>query len=194
MDVTAKAIRSGDWWAIEVPEIPGLFTQAKRLDQVEEMVVDAAAMLGHDDVTVTVAAELDEDDARVVDDARERSRRLVEAEAQAAAASRAAIARLRDRGLPMRDVAKLMGVSTQRVSQIGKAMQVSAKTTAAFQKTAKLGAAQRDIVKTGQALSKLSSRIVIVPNRGGGYSLVKGRSTKGSSRRSSAPVDNPPGT
>ncbi len=38
MKVTAKVTHTGDWWAIAVPEVPGLFTQAKRLDQVEEMV------------------------------------------------------------------------------------------------------------------------------------------------------------
>ena len=38
MKLTAKAQRSDKWWAIEVPEIPGLFTLARRLDQVAEMV------------------------------------------------------------------------------------------------------------------------------------------------------------
>lgn len=46
MHVTATATRSEDWWAIEVPEIPGLFTQAKRLEEVPELVRDAAALLG----------------------------------------------------------------------------------------------------------------------------------------------------
>ena len=54
MKVTAKATRSGNWWAVEVPEIPGLFTQARRLEQVAAMVADAAAMLGHPQVEVTV--------------------------------------------------------------------------------------------------------------------------------------------
>lgn len=42
---TARAERSGKWWAIEVPEIPGVFTQVKRLDQVEEMARDAIALM-----------------------------------------------------------------------------------------------------------------------------------------------------
>lgn len=58
MDVTATATRSGDWWAVEVAEIPGLFTQAKRLEQIPELVADAAALLGHPDVTVTVVPTL----------------------------------------------------------------------------------------------------------------------------------------
>ena len=44
VDATAVCTRSGGWWAVEVPEIPGLFTQARRLDQVEDMVRDAATV------------------------------------------------------------------------------------------------------------------------------------------------------
>lgn len=50
--------RSGDWWAVSVPEVPGAFTQAKRLDQVPAMVADAVALLADvpaADVHVTVA-------------------------------------------------------------------------------------------------------------------------------------------
>ena len=46
--VTAIAQRSEGWWAIEVPEIPGLFTQTRRLDQVDKMVRDAAKMLDYE--------------------------------------------------------------------------------------------------------------------------------------------------
>jgi hypothetical protein len=31
---TVRAERSGHWWALEAPEIPGLYSQARRLDQV----------------------------------------------------------------------------------------------------------------------------------------------------------------
>ena len=54
--VTANAVRSGNWWAIEVPEIPGLFTQARRLDQAASMVQDAATLLGWPAVDVVVQA------------------------------------------------------------------------------------------------------------------------------------------
>ena len=43
--LTARCARSEGWWAVEVPEVPGLFTQARRLDQVPEAVVDAASLL-----------------------------------------------------------------------------------------------------------------------------------------------------
>lgn len=56
--ITAQCTRSGGWWAVECPGIPGLFTQAHQLDQVEGMVRDAARMLGHDDIAVAVEPHL----------------------------------------------------------------------------------------------------------------------------------------
>lgn len=45
MKLTALAEQSGGYWVIEVPKVPGLFTQAKRLNEVVAMVRDAAALL-----------------------------------------------------------------------------------------------------------------------------------------------------
>ncbi|MDR1430940.1 MAG: XRE family transcriptional regulator [Propionibacteriaceae bacterium] len=118
MKVTARATRSGGWWAIEVPEIPGLFTQARRLDQVAEMVTDAASMLGHHQVEVTVEPQLSTADTQAITAAKTRRAQLQAAEAAAAAASRTAVSRLRAEGLPVRDVAILIGVSPQRVSAL----------------------------------------------------------------------------
>ena len=118
MKVTAKAKRSGNWWAVEVPEIPGLFTQAKRLDQVAQMVADAAGMLGHPQVEVTIEPQLAPSDRELVDAAIAGRAQLRQAEATAASASRAAVAKLRAEGLPVRDVATLMGISPQRISAL----------------------------------------------------------------------------
>ncbi len=38
---TAVATRDEGWWTISVKEVPGLFTQTRRLDQIEDMVRDA---------------------------------------------------------------------------------------------------------------------------------------------------------
>ena len=116
MQVTAVATRSGGWWAIEVPEIPGLFTQVKRLHQVAAMAADAAATLGHDDVDVTVSAALSEEQERAIQAARAWRGRMRDAEASASAANRAAGAALKE--LPLRDAAELLGVSPQRISAL----------------------------------------------------------------------------
>ena len=65
MKVTAQVQRSGDWWAISVPEIPGVFTQARRLSQVPDMVRDAVRLMQADDtldveVEVVAHTEIDE--------------------------------------------------------------------------------------------------------------------------------------
>lgn len=60
-DVTARVTRSEGWWAISVEEIPGLFTQARRLDQVADMVRDAASLLGVEVGAVEVLPVLDSD-------------------------------------------------------------------------------------------------------------------------------------
>lgn len=55
MKVTARATRSEGWWAVEVPEIDGLFTQTRRLDQIPAVVRDAAELLdGIDPATLDV--------------------------------------------------------------------------------------------------------------------------------------------
>ena len=41
---TARCRRAGDWWAISVPELRGVHTQARRLEKVEAMVRDAIAL------------------------------------------------------------------------------------------------------------------------------------------------------
>ena len=118
--VTAKAERSGSWWAVEVPEIPGLFTQARRLDLVPSMVIEAASLLDvelePDDVAVD--PQLSEADALSVGRARQASIDARYVASIAYDASREAVARLRGDGLSVRDVATLMGLSPQRVSAI----------------------------------------------------------------------------
>lgn len=45
-DVTARVEWNDGWWVINVPEINGLFTQAREYDEIDEMVRDAADVLG----------------------------------------------------------------------------------------------------------------------------------------------------
>lgn len=121
MKVTAHASRVGRWWAVEVPEVEGLFTQARRLDQVPAMVADAAALLlgcDPDDVDVAVVATLLPGRQDRVEHVRALQRRATQLQAEAAEASRSLIGELRDEGLTVRDVAQLVGVSPQRVSQL----------------------------------------------------------------------------
>ncbi len=40
-----EAVRFGDWWAITVPALRGVFSQAKRLDRVKATAREAIAMM-----------------------------------------------------------------------------------------------------------------------------------------------------
>jgi len=122
MKVTARATRSGAWWAVEVPAVRGAFTQAKRLDQVPSMVAEVVALLRDvdvDDVEVTVLPILGGDADELVSDAREAARAAAEMQASASSKMRQAVRRLReDEHLTTREAAALLGVSHQRVAQL----------------------------------------------------------------------------
>src|SRR5665811_202591 len=115
-------VRSGAWWAITVPELEGVFSQTKRLDQVEDAAREAISLM----------LEIEEDDVGSLDvvvtpppgvadllQAVETSVAAADEAARAAADTRReAVELLRAEGLPLRDVGALIGVSHQRVSQI----------------------------------------------------------------------------
>jgi predicted RNase H-like HicB family nuclease len=118
----AVATRSGDWWAITIPQLPGAFSQCKRLDQAEATAREVIALMLDID---TAAVGVIEVDVEVPDHISEelvtlrRSERMAEDARQAAAhAQRRAAERLRASGLSVRDIGHILGVSHQRVSQV----------------------------------------------------------------------------
>ena len=122
--IRVSAVRDEGWW-VGTFTVDGreMGTQARRLDQLEAMVLDAAALMTdrpESDFTALVEVE-DQRYADLVDEYRARAEAAAEAEALAARTSRETVAALREDGLPMREVARLMGISTQRVSQLAHA-------------------------------------------------------------------------
>ncbi|BDR54068.1 hypothetical protein KIMH_01790 [Bombiscardovia apis] len=118
MDVTARCERHDGWWAIEVDEIPGLFTQTRRLDQVEDMVRDAASLMGKEIEEVRVLPVMDKETMQAVEEmlqVRTEARIIQE---RASKVSRKVVSLLRREGLTVRDVAQVTGISSQRVSAL----------------------------------------------------------------------------
>ncbi|MDE0700006.1 MAG: type II toxin-antitoxin system HicB family antitoxin [Acidimicrobiaceae bacterium] len=117
-----EVVRSGDWWAITVPELDGVFSQAKRLDQVESQAREAIAMMLDIDETAVGPLKIHITPPATASDLLETLRTSVtvaaEAEAKAARIRLEAAMALRAEGLPMRDVGTLIGVSHQRVHQL----------------------------------------------------------------------------
>ena len=121
MKLTAKAERSGGWWAVEVPEVPGLFTQAKRLDQIDGMVRDAAALLtGEPEASFDVAVEpvVPESVASSLGRSHHLTEEAARLQRDAAEEARKAAQLMQAEGMTVRDIGRVMGVSFQRVSQI----------------------------------------------------------------------------
>ena len=119
-DVTALVTRSEGWWAISVEEIPGLFTQARRLDQAANMVCDAASLLGVEVGTVDVQPVLDSDSQRMLEELEAARREAEEKQRISSGLTREVIRRFRDEGLTLRDIASLVGLSQQRVAVLSK--------------------------------------------------------------------------
>ena len=120
IDVTAHVTRSNGWWAISVPEIPGLFTQAKRLDQVERMVLDAASLLNKDISHVEVVPVLDEDAQIMLRELGETRAKAEALQKESSDMTKKVIRLFQAEGLTLRDIASLIGLSPQRVSVIAR--------------------------------------------------------------------------
>ncbi|MFI2709146.1 hypothetical protein ACH495_03305 [Micromonospora sp. NPDC018662] len=117
MKYTATCVRSGGWWAITVPELSGLFSQARRLDQVEGMAREAIALLLDVDPQ-SFDVEVQPDMPQEVTRARKARSALRKAEESAEEATITAVRALLAKGYTVRDAGALLGISAQRVSQL----------------------------------------------------------------------------
>lgn len=118
---TALAERSGTWWAIRVAELPGVFSQARRLERVEYMARDAISLLldiPADSFEVKVREVLDPEADALVAAAIQARTDAMEHQRIAATKSREAVRTLDRLGLPQRDIGRLLHLSHQRVAQL----------------------------------------------------------------------------
>jgi len=117
----AVAERDGAWWAIRVEGLPGVYTQARRLGDVEGMARDAIALIldaEPDSFDVAAKPALGDDVAALVAEARAARLEAERAARRSSEQLRAAVARLATSGLTVRDIAHLLGLSHQRVAQV----------------------------------------------------------------------------
>ncbi|MEU1886994.1 type II toxin-antitoxin system HicB family antitoxin [Micromonospora sp. WMMD987] len=114
---TAVCVRSGKWWSISVPELRGVHSQARRLDQVEDMAREAVALM-LDVSPRSFEVEVRPEISAEVAAARQARAKLVEAERSAERATVDAAKTLLEQGYTVRDAGSLLGISPQRVSQL----------------------------------------------------------------------------
>lgn len=130
----ARATREGRWWVVDVEGVG--VTQARSLAEVEEMASDLiAAVREEDDPTVEVVPVLPERLQREVERARKDTTAATLAQERAAARLREVAGMLVASGLSGRDAGVVLGVSTQRVSQLAPVRKVRAVAVAKASKT-----------------------------------------------------------
>ena len=123
-EYTIEARRSGGWWALTVPELPGVHSQVRRLEQAEAMVTDAIALaFDVDSATVRVYGpipivnpELDE----LLQSTRERRQQLARLRTDVDALSRKLARDMASQGIPVRDIATALDVSFQHAAKLAK--------------------------------------------------------------------------
>jgi len=118
---TVVAGRSEGWWAITVPELRGVFSQARRLDRVEYMARDAIALfleVPKDSFDLVLREVLDTPTQRAIAESIAMREAAAASQQTATARTREAVLALRRQGLPQRDIGRLLKLSHQRVAQL----------------------------------------------------------------------------
>jgi len=119
MGYTATAVREGRFWVVDVHGVGR--TQGRTAAEAREMALDLIAVMADEDAQdVDLALEFTVGDIEATEVAEVRVAVADAALAQerAATRSRNLAARLRAAGLTGRDIAEILGVSPQRVSQL----------------------------------------------------------------------------
>jgi DNA-directed RNA polymerase specialized sigma24 family protein len=119
---TAVARRYGDWWAVDVPKLKGVRTQARRLEHVIPMAADAIALtldVPEDSFDIVLKVALAEAAGDVLAQLATAKDELARAQKGCQETFRSAAEVLvHKEGLTVRDAGRILGVSYQRVAQL----------------------------------------------------------------------------
>lgn len=119
---SVRAARSGDWWAITIPELKGVHSQARRLDQASAMAREAISLfldVDPDTIQVSVEPVLPSELQSEVARARAVRGQAEDLQREAGVATAAAARHLvRGAHLTVREAGQILGVSHQRIAQL----------------------------------------------------------------------------
>lgn len=127
MEIKAVCERYNDGWLVAVPQLGGYKTSAKRLDKATEAIKALAEKETGEskcDIVVKVEAVM----PGIICDLEAAQEKMIAAQRmqeEASAEIRDVVARMRDEGLTMRDIAVLLGVTPQRVAQLAPCTETS---------------------------------------------------------------------
>jgi predicted RNase H-like HicB family nuclease len=118
----ARAEHDGKWWAITVDDVPGAFSQVRRLTEAKETAREAISLVldvPADSFDVSLSPKFEADVSEILRDLTEAKEMAREAQERLSAAMRLSVEALTRRsGLTVRDAAEVIGVSFQRVAQV----------------------------------------------------------------------------
>ena len=120
MEIKAHAERQEDGWLIAVPELDNFKTTVRRLDKATEQIkamAEKATGESKCDIVVKVEAVMPGIICDI-ESAQTKMREATRLQDEASNEIRDVVGRMRDRGLTMRDIAILLGVTPQRVAQL----------------------------------------------------------------------------
>lgn len=121
---TSAAVRDGRLWRVQADDFPGAIstvTNLKDAARVQREAIVWVAGVPESEVEVEVRVVLPEGLMELTENARHLVTEAAEAQREAAARTREAVAALKRAGLTGADVAVVLGVSPQRVSQLSRA-------------------------------------------------------------------------
>lgn len=121
---TVEARRSDGWWALSVPDLPGVHSQVRRLEHAEETIRDAIALafdLSPSTINIygpvpIVNPELDE----LLKTTKASREQLADLRVKVDMLSRRLAHEMADEGIPVRDIAKVLDVSFQHAAKLAK--------------------------------------------------------------------------
>jgi hypothetical protein len=120
LEVKVLCQRQPDGWLVAAPELNNFRTISKRLDKATEQV----KKLAHDSTgeelcnIILVVEAVMPGIICDLESAQEKMRKAQQLQEEASSEIRNVVARMRDEGLTMRDIAVLLGVTPQRVAQL----------------------------------------------------------------------------
>lgn len=121
LQVMAHARRDEGWWRVSIPEIEGIVTQTRRLDQIPSAVVKV--LKNHPDFKehdIDVQVVLDKERQAAVDEVLRLRDRADKTRQEASLAVKALVQQLAHDGLSYRDIGTLLQVSYQYVQTLAK--------------------------------------------------------------------------
>ena len=119
---TAKVSREGKWWIIRVPDLDAI-TQARRFAEVEDMTRSLIAVtLDTDPAEIELRLDVDHiedlDVTQRLEQLRAERAAAADLHSSVAAHTRAFAREMAARGLTVRDIGAVLGVSFQRAQQL----------------------------------------------------------------------------